>query len=111
MPILLYKDAQVQHPAPAVERRIINTPNLLTAIIDFAGGPSSVPDPMHAHPHEQITYIAEGEIIFFMEGEEPRVLRQGDMFAVPSNRMHAIQLLSETARLIDSFNPVREDFL
>jgi hypothetical protein len=33
------------------------------------------------------------------------------MFAVPSGKKHAIQLLSPTARLIDSFNPVREDFL
>jgi hypothetical protein len=38
-------------------------------------------------------------------------LSAGDLVAIPSGRPHAIQLPSERARLVDSFNPVREDFL
>ena len=66
---------------------------------------------MHSHPHEQITYIAEGELLFFAADDEPRRLVAGDCFAVPSNVPHSVQLLSKRARLIDTFHPIREDFL
>lgn len=94
-----------------VERRVIHTGQLMTAVIDFTNGPWPVADAYHSHPHEQITYIAEGELIFLAEGEAPRRLNAGDLYAVPPNVPHAIQLLSKTARLIDSFTPRREDFL
>jgi quercetin dioxygenase-like cupin family protein len=93
------------------ERRILHTPNLMTVVIDFQNGPWAVPDPMHSHVHEQITYIADGELLFFAEGQEARHLRAGDLFAVPSGQPHSVQLLSKSARLIDSFQPIREDFL
>jgi quercetin dioxygenase-like cupin family protein len=92
------------------ERRILHTPNLMTVVIDFNNGPWDAPDPMHSHPHEQITYIAEGELLFLAEGQEPRRIQAGDLFAVPSGQPHSVQLLSKSARVIDSFNPIREDF-
>jgi len=33
------------------------------------------------------------------------------MFAIPSGLKHTIKLLTKNVRLIDSFYPVREDFL
>ena len=111
MPVLLYQEAAAQHPAKGVERRLVHTEKLLTAVLDFSNGPQSEPDPMHSHPHEQTSYIASGEILFFMEGDEPKHLKEGDLFYVPSGIPHSIQLLSKTARLVDSFSPVREDFL
>jgi quercetin dioxygenase-like cupin family protein len=111
MPVLHYRDAPVQHPAEGIERRLVHLDKLLTAVLDFTNGPQSEPDPMHSHPHEQTSYIAEGEILFFLEDETPEHLRPGDMFYVPSGKRHCIQLLSKTARLVDSFSPVREDFL
>jgi quercetin dioxygenase-like cupin family protein len=66
---------------------------------------------VHHHVHEQTTYVAEGEIIFLCEGEPDQRLKKGDMFSVPSGIPHAIQLLSKEARLVDSFNPIRNDFL
>jgi len=94
-----------------VDRRLICTEQLMTAVLDFENGPWDQADPYHSHPHEQITYIAEGELIFLAEGDEPRHLKAGDLFAVPSNLPHSIQLLSKRARLIDCFHPIREDFL
>jgi quercetin dioxygenase-like cupin family protein len=55
--------------------------------------------------------VAEGEVLFFSEGEPDQVLKKGDMVSIPSQRKHAIQLLSAKAILVDSFNPPREDFL
>ena len=92
-------------------RRFAYTNNLMVVIIDFTNGPWSEPEPLQSHVHEQVTYVAVGEILFFCEGEKEEMLHAGDMFFVPSNKKHGIQLLSSTARLIDSFNPVREDFL
>jgi len=92
-------------------RTLVHTENLMVVVIDFFNGPWSDPDPYHHHVHEQITYVASGEIIFMCEGEEDQKLQAGDMFTVPSGTPHTIKLLSETARLVDSFSPVREDLL
>ncbi len=65
MPVLLYAEASVQKPFPGVERRIVHTSSLMTVIIDFSNGPQTQPDLPHSHPHEQTSYVAEGEILFF----------------------------------------------
>ena len=109
--VLLYDQTKSENFRPGFSRKIIHTSNLMTVLIDIEGGPWGEPDPMHSHPHEQTTYIAEGEVLFLAEGDEPRRLSAGDLFAVPSGVPHSIQLLSKTVRLIDSFSPIREDFM
>jgi quercetin dioxygenase-like cupin family protein len=94
-----------------VTRRIIRTDDLMTVVIDFTGGPWPEADPPHSHPHEQITYVVSGDIVFLAEGSPAERLGAGDLFAVPPNVPHCIQLLSPSARLVDTFNPIREDFL
>ena len=91
-------------------RFLAQTDRLMTAVIDFSDGPTSEPDPPHAHPHEQISYVAEGEILFCIEDEKHR-LGAGDVFTVPSNVPHSVQLLTDKVRLVDTFTPIREDFL
>ena len=94
-----------------VQRRLIHTDGLMMVVIDFNNGPWQQPDPPHNHVHEQTTYVVEGEIIFFCEDEPEQRLKPGDMFAVPSGKEHTIQLLTKTAKLIDSFTPLRQEFL
>ena len=94
-----------------LERRIIYTPNLMTVIVDFSDGPWAEAEPFHAHLHEQTSYVADGEIIFYCEGEPEQYLQTGDMFSAASNHKHTIRLLTPKARLIDSFNPIRQDFI
>ena len=55
--------------------------------------------------------VVAGEILFFCEGEETQHLKPGDLFSVPSGRSHTVQLLTPEARLVDSFTPLRDDFL
>jgi quercetin dioxygenase-like cupin family protein len=93
------------------ERRMLHTAHLMTVVLDIDNGPWPAPEPHHSHPHEQITYVAEGEVLFLAEGAEPCRLRAGDLVAVPGGVPHSIQLLSHRARLVDSFTPVRVDFL
>ena len=91
-------------------RYLSHTENLMMAVIDFHDGPTSEPDPPHDHPHEQVSYVAAGEIIFFLDGEPTR-LGPGDMYCVPPNIPHSIQLLTGYVRLVDTFTPLRDDFL
>jgi quercetin dioxygenase-like cupin family protein len=91
-------------------RYLSHTDNLMMVIIDFDDGPSPAPDPPHSHPHEQVSYVAEGELIVHI-GDEATELRRGDVFAVPPNVPHTIQLLSKHVRLVDTFTPLRRDFL
>ena len=110
MGTLKQADAVKEKIAEKRTRYLTHTDNLMMVVIDFDDGPTSEPDPPHSHPHEQITYVASGEILFFLDGH-PTSLEPGDMFTVPPDKPHSVQLLSSHARLIDIFTPLREDFL
>ncbi len=110
MTALKFQQMPFEQVKEDVQRRTAHTDHLMIVIVDFNGGPKKEPDPPHSHPHEQVTYVAEGEIYFIMDGHQAH-LCTGDVFTVPSGKMHTIQLLSEQARLIDCFTPIREDFI
>ena len=110
MGIVKQAEAEKQTIAEGRTRMLAQTSQLMTAVIDFRDGPTSEPDPPHSHPHEQITYVAEGEIYFCIENEKHH-LSAGDLFTVPGNVPHSVQLLTGRVRLVDTFTPIREDFL
>jgi quercetin dioxygenase-like cupin family protein len=91
-------------------RYLTHLSNLMMVVIDFHDGPTSQPDPPHSHPHEQISYVVSGEINFVLENENTR-LGPGDIYTVPPNASHSVQLLTEHVRLVDTFSPIRKDFL
>jgi len=111
MPVLQFDTIPYEKVKEGLQRKIIRTNNLMTVLIVFSNGPWKEPEPPHSHPHEQTSYVAAGEIIFYCEGEKDQRLKSGDMFAIPSGKKHTIKLLTKIVRLIDSFNPIREDFL
>ncbi len=96
--------------SPGFERSIAHLDNLMVVVCNFTKGPMASPDPPHSHPNEQITYVAEGELLFFKDGKEYK-LTKGDLITVPSSVPHCIQTISSYVKLIDSFNPIRKDFL
>jgi len=110
MTVLRRAEAAFEPISEGRTRYLVHTDDMMVVVIDFEDGPASEPDPPHSHPHQQITYVAEGELIFFIDGE-PHTLGPGDLITVPSNAPHTIQLRSETVRLVDTFSPIREDFL
>ena len=103
------EDRPVQ-TAPGRTRRVAHTDNLMVVVWDFADGPAKEPDPPHFHPHEQVTYVAEGEVLFFV-GDQSSRLGPGDMVVVPPDEPHTVQPLTSRLRLVDSFTPVRTEFL
>jgi mannose-6-phosphate isomerase-like protein (cupin superfamily) len=111
MPVLKFDEKEAEIVRPGVERKIIHTGDLMTVLIDFTNGPWEKPEPPHSHPHVQTCYVAAGELIFFCEGEADQRLKAGDMFFVHPDKKHTVQLLTQHVRLIDSFTPLRDDFL
>ena len=92
-------------------RSLTYTDNLMMAVLEFTDGPWDEPEPFHSHPHEQATYVVEGELIFYCEGREELHLRPGDTVAVDPDLKHTVKLLTPKARLVDTFTPLRTDFL
>ncbi len=65
--------------------------------------------PDHSHPHEQITVIISGALLFKLEGREV-LLRGGDTILVPSGAMHGGVVTEGPCVAYDSWSPVREDY-
>lgn len=110
MAFLSSTEAVKKEFAPGRTRYLAHTDHLMMVVIDFDDGPATEPDPPHAHPHEQVSYVVEGEVIFYLDGQASR-LGPGDMVSVPANVPHCLQVLTGHARLIDAFSPIREDFI
>lgn len=65
--------------------------------------------PSHKHPHEQITYVIEGEMEFTVEGET-RILKKGDGVVILSNQEHSAKVLDKSTKAVDAWHPIREDY-
>jgi quercetin dioxygenase-like cupin family protein len=85
--------------------RMIHTDNLTLAYVDVDEGADLQE---HAHIHEQVLNMLEGHFELTVNGV-PHVLQAGDVFAIPSNVPHSGRGLTK-CRILDVFNPVREDF-
>ncbi len=110
MKTLKYDETEGFKIAEGVERRLAYTDRLMIVIVDFDDGPTEQPDPPHSHPHEQVSYVAEGEIVAVVGTDRER-LKAGDAFLVPSGVPHSIQRLTRHVRLVDCFTPPREDMI
>jgi len=111
MTVLKYKEDNWEETKAGVFRKIVRLKQIMTVIIEFRNGPWPEAEPYHSHPHEQTSYLAKGEIILYCEGEPDQQLFEGDLFYIPSGIKHTIRVVSPIARLIDSFTPIREDFI
>ena len=64
--------------------------------------------PEHSHPHEQVANVLEGTFELTIEGET-QVLNPGMAAVIPSNAKHSGRALTD-CRILDVFQPVREDY-
>ena len=93
--------------APGNRRRVlVHTPDLMQVEFAFAAGAVGA---LHAHPHVQSSYVAEGRFEVTIDGRT-ETIGAGGSFIVPSGLVHGVRAL-EAGRLIDSFTPARADFL
>jgi quercetin dioxygenase-like cupin family protein len=68
--------------------------------------------PRHSHENEQITYILEGALRFWLgeDEQEQVVVRAGEVLLIPSNLPHKAEALEDTLD-VDIFSPPRQDWL
>jgi len=65
--------------------------------------------PEHSHHNEQLTYILEGALKFWIDGKEI-VVNAGETLCIPSNMPHKAEALVDTVDL-DVFTPPRADWI
>ncbi len=63
----------------------------------------------HSHPHEQMGMVLEGTFELTIDGEA-RVLKEGDVYLIPSDVKHSAKAFDKPARALDIFSPPREDY-
>ena len=68
--------------------------------------------PRHAHDNEQITYILEGAVRFWIGDDESYEIDvlAGEVLHIPSNVPHKAEALEDTLD-VDFFTPPRRDWL
>ncbi|MFN4314837.1 MAG: cupin domain-containing protein [Chitinophagaceae bacterium] len=91
--------------APGLTGRYIHGESMTLGVVDIVAGSSLS---MHSHPHEQITFILEGELDMTI-GDEQLTLKAGMSYVIPSNVPHGATA-HVNCRVLDVFAPVREDY-
>ena len=93
--------------APGVQRAILAyDESVMLVKVKFEKGAIGV---LHQHPHVQISYVESGQFEVEVGGVK-KILHQGETFFVPSNVWHGVICLEEGV-LMDTFSPMRKDFI
>lgn len=99
------KDIQPKELAPGLTGYYAHGTNMTLGLVEIKAGSNL---PRHHHPHEQITYILEGQLDMTIDGKECK-LTTGMYYVIPSNVPHGAVAVTD-CKVIDVFNPVREDY-
>lgn len=91
---------------PLLQRHFIVGQNIMVARVLLKKG-CIVPE--HSHHNEQITYILDGALKFWVDGKEI-VVGTGEVLTIPPHMPHKAEALVDTVDL-DVFNPPREDWI
>ncbi|ASJ72945.1 cupin domain-containing protein [Granulosicoccus antarcticus] len=101
------KDVALDDLGDGVSRKVLaHTDNMMSVEVYFEEGAVGA---MHNHPHEQLTYVLSGEFEFTI-GDETQVVTAGDTMYKEPNIMHGCRCL-KAGTLIDTFTPMRQDFM
>jgi quercetin dioxygenase-like cupin family protein len=65
--------------------------------------------PEHSHHNEQLTYILDGALKFWIDGREI-IVHSGEVLCIPAHVPHKAEALEDTVDL-DVFNPPRADWI
>ena len=104
-----WNDMPKERVTDQIDRRVITGDRMMLAHVYLAKG-SIVPT--HSHENEQLTYILEGALKFWLgeDGKDERIVRAGEVLVIPSNVPHKAEALEDTLD-VDVFSPPRQDWL
>ena len=92
-----------------LERRLITGDRMMLAHVYLKKGCIV---PKHSHENEQLTYILEGALRFWIGDDQTEevVVNAGEVLHIPSNVPHMAEALEDTLD-VDIFSPPRQDWL
>jgi quercetin dioxygenase-like cupin family protein len=92
-----------------LDRRLVTGERIMLAHVYLKQG---CVVPKHSHENEQLTYILEGALQFWLgeDQKEEVVVRAGEVLVIPSNLPHKALALEDTLD-VDIFCPPRQDWL
>jgi quercetin dioxygenase-like cupin family protein len=104
-----WDDMPKERVSDLLERRLITGERMMLTHVYLDKGCIV---PRHSHENEQITYILEGALHFWLgeDEQEQVVVRAGEVLLIPSNLPHRAEALEDTLD-VDIFCPPRQDWL
>ena len=101
-----WNSVEVESLNPLLGRHFVVGQNIMLARVLLKKG-CIVPE--HSHPNEQLTFIAEGALKFWIDGKVI-VVNAGEVLTIPPNMPHKAEALEDTVDF-DVFNPPRADWM
>ncbi len=104
-----WDDMPVETVKPLLGRRLITGDRMMLAHVYIKKGGIV---PLHHHDNEQLTYVLEGALKFWIGSEdgEEIVVHAGEVLVIPSHVPHKAEALEDTLD-VDIFCPPRQDWL
>ena len=104
-----WEDMPWEKVTDTLSRRLVTGERMMLAQVRLEKG-SVVP--RHSHENEQLTYIVEGALRFWLgeDGSEEVVVGAGEVLHIPSGVPHKAEALEDTLD-VDVFSPPRSDWL
>jgi quercetin dioxygenase-like cupin family protein len=101
-----WNDVESEKLNPLLDRQMITGEKVMLARVILRKG-CVVPE--HSHENEQLTYILEGALKFWIGGKVI-VVSAGEVLCIPPHLPHKAEALEDTVDL-DVFYPPRQDWL
>jgi quercetin dioxygenase-like cupin family protein len=104
-----WSDVTLETVTPMLGRKLITGERMMLAQVFLKKG---CVVPRHQHDNEQLTYILEGVLRFWLGEDEGEVVdvHAGEVLHLPSMVWHKAEALEDTLDL-DVFSPPRQDWL
>lgn len=104
-----WDDMPKEQVSDMLDRRLITGDRVMLAHVYLKKGAIV---PQHSHENEQVTYILEGGLRFWIGKDESQVIDvlPGEVLHIPSHVLHKAEALEDTLD-VDIFSPPRQDWL
>lgn len=103
---LRWGEVELETLNPLLQRQLIVGHNVMLTRVLLKKG-CIIPE--HSHVNEQLSYILEGVLKFWIDGREI-VVHAGEVLTIPPNMPHKAEALEDTVDL-DIFHPPRADWI
>jgi unsaturated pyranuronate lyase len=103
---LRWEEVELETLNPLLQRQLVVGHNVMLTRVLLKKG-CIIPE--HSHVNEQLSYILEGALKFWIDGREI-VVHAGEVLTIPPNMPHKAEAVEDTVDL-DIFHPPRADWI